>query len=318
MTMANILVIKLSALGDIVQALGPMAAIRAHHKHDRIVLLTTNPYADFLRQSPYADEVWVDERPRLKDPLGVLKLARRLRQGRFVRVYDLQTSRRSSRYFHLMRPFAPEWSGIALGCSHPHANPKRDEMHTIERQAEQLSMAGIAETPLPDLSWAKADIARFHLPERFGLLVPGGAPHRPAKRWPSARYGEMARRWIAQGITPVLLGTDQDKEALEIVRMICPQSVDLSGQTNFSDIAVLAQGAVMALGNDTGPMHLITAANAPSVVLFSGDSDPTLCAPRGGNVAILRATDLKYMEISEVQRALQKVCGACFKQVRPV
>jgi len=215
-----------------------------------------------------------------------------------------------------MRPFAPEWSGIALGCSHPHANPKRDEMHTIERQAEQLAMAGIEATPLPDLSWVSADVSRFHLPERYGLMVPGGAPHRPNKRWPGARYGEMARRWIAQGIAPVLLGTAQDKEALDIVRTICPQAIDLSGQTGFADIAVLARSAVLALGNDTGPMHLIVAAGAPSAVLFSGDSDPALCAPRGDNVVILRSAELKHLEISEVQRALQKICASCFKSLK--
>ncbi|CAA6604344.1 ADP-heptose of LPS heptosyltransferase [Rhodospirillaceae bacterium LM-1] len=315
--MARILVIKLSALGDIVQALGPMAAIRRHHKDDHIVLLTTSLYADFLQQSPYADEVWIDDRPRLKNPLGVFSLAKRLRQGKFTRVYDLQTSRRSSRYFHLMRPWPPEWSGIAWGCSHPHANPKRDFMHTLDRQAEQLAVAGIDDTPAPDLSWVKADIERFKLPQRFGLLVPGGAPHRPAKRWPGARFGEMARRWLAQGITPVLLGTRQDQEALDVVRTICPQAVDLSGQTSFADIAVLGRCASIALGNDTGPMHLIVAAGAPSAVLFSSESDPALCAPRGPKAAVLKAQDLAYLDISEVQRGLQKVCGGCFGSIKP-
>lgn len=308
----RILVIKLSALGDVVQALGPMAAIRRHHQGDHIVLLTTRAYADFLSQSPYADEVWIDERPRLKEPLGVLKLAGRLRKGRFDRVYDLQTSSRSSRYFHLLRPWPPEWSGVALGCSHPHANPKRDFMHTLDRQAEQLAMAGVQDTPLPDLSWVKSDIGRFNLPERIGLLVPGGAPHRPAKRWPGARFGEMARRWLAVGIAPVLLGTAKDQEALDVVRTICPQAHDLSGQTNFSDIAALARRASVALGNDTGPMHLIVASGTPSVVLFSGESDPELCAPRSAKVLALRAQDIKHLDISEVQRALQKVCGGCF------
>jgi ADP-heptose:LPS heptosyltransferase len=312
MSQNRILVIKLSALGDIVQALGPMAAIRAHHKDDHIVLLTTRLYADFLAQSPYADEVWIDERPRLKDPLGVLKLARRLRQGRFTRVYDLQTSRRSSRYFHLLRPRPPEWSGIALGCSHPHANPKRDLMHTLDRQAEQLAMAGIGVTPTPDLSWVRADLSRFKLPEKFGLLVPGGAPHRPAKRWPGARFGEMARRWIAQGIMPVLIGTKQDQEALDIVRTICPQAIDLSGQTSFAEIAVLGRQAVLALGNDTGPMHLIVAAGTPSAVLFSNESDPNLCAPRAEAALVIKTHDLNHLDISEVQRGLQKVCGRCF------
>ena len=55
----HILVIKLAALGDFVQALGPCAAIRQHHKDARITLLTTAPFEDLARQSGYFDEVWL-------------------------------------------------------------------------------------------------------------------------------------------------------------------------------------------------------------------------------------------------------------------
>jgi len=80
---SRILVIKLGALGDIVQALGPMAAIRGHHADGRIVLLTSEPFAEFLARSPYADEVWVDDRPRHLNLLAVLRLRRRLIAGGF-------------------------------------------------------------------------------------------------------------------------------------------------------------------------------------------------------------------------------------------
>ena len=113
---SRILVIKLGALGDVVQALGPMAAIRAHHRQAHIVLLTSQPFADFLRASPYVDEVWVDPRPHKLNLPGLLALRARLRGGAFERVYDLQTSDRSGLYFRLMGPGRPAWSGIASGC----------------------------------------------------------------------------------------------------------------------------------------------------------------------------------------------------------
>ncbi|MGH6995954.1 MAG: glycosyltransferase family 9 protein, partial [Stellaceae bacterium] len=59
----RILVIKLGALGDFVQAMGPAAAIRAHHPRARIMLLTTPAYAELGRRAPYFDDVWSDERP---------------------------------------------------------------------------------------------------------------------------------------------------------------------------------------------------------------------------------------------------------------
>lgn len=303
----RILVIKLGALGDFVQAFGPFAAIRAHHPDAEITLLTTRPYAALAAASPYFDHVWIDDKPKMWQVPKVLKLRRQLASGHFRRVYDLQTSDRSSWYFRLMGGEV-EWSGIAAGCDMPHANPDRDHMHTIERQAEQLAMAGIDAVPPPDLAWTEsaADIGRFGLPGRFALLCPGGAAHRPAKRWPAECFAEAARWLAGAGVTPVLLGTDAERAEIDIIRAACPAALSLAGKTGFLDILGLGRRAVLALGNDTGPMHLIATAGCPSVVLFSHESNPDLCAPRG-RVTILRRPSLSDLDGAEVQRALAEL-----------
>lgn len=301
---ARILVIKLGALGDVVQALGPMAAIRRHHAGARITALTTAPFAPLLAASPYVDEVWVDPRPRAWQIGAWMALRRRLRDARFDRVYDLQTSGRSSFYLRLFGPGRyPEWSGIAAGGSHPHANPKRDVMHTIERQAEQLRDAGIAEVPMPDVSWLAADLARYALPPRFALLVPGGSAMRLQKRWPAAAYGALAQRLLARGVTPIVIGIASERPLAATIRAVCPEARDLTGQTSFAEIAALARRALFAVGNDTGPMHLIAAAGCSCAVLFSADSEPALCAPRG-RVTVLRRPDLAQLTVDEVAAAL--------------
>lgn len=300
----RLLVIKLGALGDFVLATGPFAAIRAAHPNEELVLLTTAPFADFARDSGYFDDVWVDERPSRIALIAIQRLRRRLRRGRFYRVYDLQTSSRSSWYFRLMRGFMrPQWSGIAFGCSHPHANRKRNSMHTIERQAEQLSMAGIPETPLPDLSWATSDIARFNLPDRFALIIPGGAAHRPAKRWPAENYKRLGETWLQQGVSPVIIGgPDEADLASEIADGTA--MLNLAGQTSFADIAELARKAAGVIGNDTGPMHIAAICGCPSVVLFSDESDPSITAPRGPDVTVLHREKLGDLPASEVAAAL--------------
>lgn len=301
----RILVIKLSALGDIVQAFGPFQAIRRAHPEARISLLTTRPYASLAEASGWFDEILIDPRPKPWQVKKLLALRDMLRAGRFQRVYDLQTSGRSSRYRGLVgAKRRVEWSGIARGCSHPHANPRRDLMHTVERQAEQLALAGIAEVPPPDLSWMDADISRFGLAEPFVLLVPGGAPHRPEKRWPSARYGQLARMLVAAGFTPVVIGTAAEATEADAIVARAPRAVSLVNRTSLFDIAALARKAEGAVGNDTGPMHLIAAAGCPSVVLYSQASDPALCGQRGPFVDILRRADLAGLEEDDVARAL--------------
>lgn len=295
----RVLVIKLSALGDFIQALGPMKAIRDHHPKAHITLLTTKPYVSLGKACGYFDAVWEDERPKAWQVRRTLKLRQKLKSGNFDRVYDLQTSDRSSGYFKLMGAQV-KWSGIARGCSHPHANLQRNFMHTIDRQADQLEMAGIYKTPLTDLSWATADLSRFDLDNNFALLVPGGAPHRPDKRWPAEKYARLAQALIERNIQPVMLGTAKESDVLDEILDRCPEVYDLSSQTDFIEIATLAREARLAVGNDTGPMHMISLAGCRSIVLYSYASDPQLCGQRGPDVTILREQSLTELSVEKV------------------
>ena len=297
----RILVIKLGALGDFAQAFGPFAAIRAHHPGVEITLLTTPPFAPLARQAPWFDLVWEDGRP--KGLAALWALGRRLRAARFGRVYDLQTSDRSSRYRWLVGR-GVEWSGIAAGASHPHANPRRDFMHTVERQREQLAMAGIGQFPALALDWLDADITRFDLPERFALLIPGASPGRPAKRWPVENFAALA---AALDIPAVILGGPTEASLGATITQTAPGARDLTGKTSFADIAALARRAAFCIGNDTGPTHLAAVAGCPTLALFGEDSDPALCAPRGPRVAVLRRQPLGSLLLADVQGALQEL-----------
>jgi len=307
----RILVIKLGALGDMVLAMGPFAAIRAAHPEARVTLLTHPAFAALMQASPWFDEIWTDPRPPAWQVWRHLALRARLRAARFDRVYDLQTHRRTALYFRLLGPGPkPEWSGVARGCSHPHTNPDRNRLHTIERQAEQLAIAGIATVPPTDVSWLTDDIGRFALPARYALLSPGASAGHPEKRWPADRYAALAADLAARGIAPVVLGTGTEADAAAAIQATCPAAVSLIDRTTLAEIAALARGAVAAVGNDTGPMHLIAATGCPTVSLFGPASDPALCAPRGAAVTVIRRPDLSALSPAEVGAAALAAAGA--------
>jgi ADP-heptose:LPS heptosyltransferase len=298
----RILVIRLSAFGDFIQSLGPMAAIRRQHPADHIALLTTAPFVDFATALGYFDAVLIDPRSRPSAFGEWWALRRQLRQGGFDRVYDLQTSQRSSSYRRLLGGRdRPEWSGIAHGCSHPHANLGRDSQHTIDRQAEQLLMAGIHPTPLPSLPPAARELPADLASRDFVLLVPGSSPHRPEKRWPAECYGRLALALDHAGHVPVVVGTDSERALGARIGEICPRASNLVGRTDLVQLAALAQHARLTVGNDTGVCHLAAAAGGgAAVVLFSAASDPALCAPRGRCVRLLTVPDLAELTVERV------------------
>ncbi|MBD21631.1 MAG: ADP-heptose--LPS heptosyltransferase [Rhodospirillaceae bacterium] len=304
----RILVIKLGALGDVVLALGPFEAIRKHHPKAHIVLLTTTAFKDFLQSSGYFDEIWTDNRPGFWKISEWRKLKSKLRGANFTRVYDLQTSDRSSWYFRLFsRKGRPEWSGIARGCSYPHNNPKRNFMHSIERQKEQLAIAGISSVPSSDLSWVNSDISRFGINNKFFLLIPGGSAHRLAKRWPVDFYAEIASKAIGKGFQPVVIGSVAENLLGIRIKSKCSGTINLCGKTKLDDLVVLGREAVFAVGNDTGPIHMVAATGCRTVVLFSAESDPALTAPRGEDVSLLRQENLSELSVESVAAALRLV-----------
>jgi len=317
----RILVIKLAALGDMVQAFPPFAHIRAAHPNDHITLLTTPPYESLAAASPYFDRIETDGRPkRLGQTLAMLG---RLRRAAYDRVYDFQTSTRSSAYFYALWPNPPQWSGIAPLCSHPHRNPDRDAMHTLERQAEQLQDAGIwpnapivrGTAPAPDLSFMLDDPTPERRPEHFGLvapyalLIPGASATRPGKRWPAERYGELALRLMAQGLSVGVIGGPGEADIGRTLSAIAPGVKNLIGQTDYAQIAGLGARAALAIGNDTGPTHVVAAAGAPTIVLFSAESDPALCAPRGRCVEVVQVERLADLAVGTVEAAIRRCQG---------
>jgi ADP-heptose:LPS heptosyltransferase len=305
----RILVIKLGALGDFVHAMHGFAAIRAHHQGDHIALLTTAPFASLARSAPWFDEVLLDSRAAWLNFPAILRTISAMRGFDFV--YDLQTSRRTERYFWLAG--RPPWSGIAWGCSHPHSNPGRDSMHTLERQREQLAIAGIDNSPVPDRSWLVADGHLHGVTPPYALLMPGGAGAGAPKRWPAEHYAAVAKFIFAAGLTPVVIGGAPEANLGKIISVACPAALDLSAKTTIADIAALGAGADLVVGNDTGPVQLAAALGAPTIALFSSTSSPQEASPRGPSgewVTVLSMPALKDLAVEQVVTAITEVLQA--------
>ena len=296
--MKQVLVIRLGALGDFVLSFAAFADIRAHHGADRITLLTTAPFVSLALDSPWFDQVRVDARPAFYDVAGIWRLRAQLRG--FDMVYDLQTSRRSSRYFRLAG--RPAWSGIARGASMPHDNPDRNDLHTVARQRDQLAQAGVPASGPFALEWLSG--AGPVIPPPYALLVPGtSAAHGGAKRWPAENYVALAAALARRGLTPVVVGGPAEAAEAAAIQASVPETISFAGRTSLQDLAGLAARAAVTVGGDTGPVHLAAMMGCPVVALFSRFSNPALAAPVG-RVTLLQAPSLADLPVERVVEAL--------------
>jgi ADP-heptose:LPS heptosyltransferase len=195
-------------------------------------------------------------------------------------------------------------------------------LHNLDRTADQLHVAGIAppnipgQASAPDMAWA-ARIARrggattaerFGLTAPFALLAPGASLAKPQKFWPATSYGQLAARLIARGMGVAIVGSAAEADIAAAVRAQAPGAVDLTGRTDLFDLAGLGAEAVLCVGNDTGPTHLIAGAGAPGLMLMSKVTDPGHCAPRGA-MGYLKVDDLKDLTAEAVLAALDRQSG---------
>jgi ADP-heptose:LPS heptosyltransferase len=163
-----------------------------------------------------------------------------------------------------------------------------------------LLMTGLHPTPLPMLPSLACALSQNLVERRFVLMVPGSSPRHPAKRWPARRYGVLAAALRRAGYASVIIGSAVERAVADAIRENCPEAIDLMGQTDIATVAALAERAELAIGNDTGVMHLAAAADCPVVVLFSAASDPALCGPRGRLVRVLAVGNLAELEVDRV------------------
>lgn len=296
MTQQRILVIKLSAFGDFCLSMGIFEHLRNALPNAHITLMTTAPFKELAQQSPYFNEARTIARWGTFAFGPWLRYARSVRAAPYDQVYDLQSNDRT-RMLHRLSPAAMRrnWYDVRSPQTRP---------------AQTLDLSAFIGKRPTDLSWLTSHAIIKQPAQPYALLVPGSAPQHPAKRWPASRYAALAELLVKHGITPVLIGTSAEAEATQLIATACPQALNLTAKTTFADLALLAQGAQIAIGNDTGPMHLIALAGRPIVSLFSAASNPAQSAPRGNHVHVLQRDNLADLSVDEVYDCINKALSA--------
>ena len=268
----KILIIKLGALGDVIMAEGCMRCVRQHYPDAHITLITEPLYARLMVASPHIDAV-VPYKRMSRWNLEHFRAAKKtlLAEG-FDAVIDMQNSSHSQRF--------QKWLGAAFissTSSHASVRYNRDASRRLASRdylAEQLASIGVDVSVgyRSDITWAAHDVApilrKAGVDDGFAFLIPWSAARHPLKRWP--HYHHLAETLAARGISCV---TAPGPDELDLCRDL-PATMLMDGDKplTFNQIIGLGQHCRFVIGNDTGPTHLMAAAQTKGVALFGGHS----------------------------------------------
>lgn len=307
----RILIVRLSAIGDVIHGIPVLCALRDAYPHAYIAWIVEGRAGDLLVDHPALDELVRVPRGWLKSPRQVLRLRRRLRRMRFDVTIDLQCLTKSAVTAWLSG--APRRIGKAGKDGRELSRWFHNELlqlggeHVIDHYLEMLrplgAGGGAVRFDLPEQELDRTTIKRFlsgsGLPTRqFAILNPGAGW--PSKIWPAERYGELARYLKrAHSLRSIAVwGTADERLLAETIVRESGEDALLAPPTTMTELAALCRRATLFVGSDTGPMHLAVAVGLPTISLH-GPSRAEWCGAYGaGNIRL----QVRFEEGSALER----------------
>jgi len=285
----RILIIKPSAIGDVVHTLPILNLLRRRWPDAHITWLVTPACSGLLDGHPQLDEIILFDRKRFGRSWRSWSVARELaafnrslKTHQFDLVIDLQGLFRSG--WLAWRTHAPVRVGSTdsrefAWLFHTHrAKVDAAPKHAIERYLSVAEFLGLGREPI-EFIFPTDDTDRRHIES----LLPGGRPFAvllpatnwPTKRWPIEHFAEIVQPLRDRfGLDAVLAG---GPDALAMAPSL-PGVVNLAGKTNLRQLVALLERADLVIANDTGPMHIAAALGRPLVTMF-GPTSPVQTGP---------------------------------------
>jgi len=299
----RILVVKLSALGDVVLTTGSLKALRQKFPNADLQCLTSPDGAAVLQHCPYLNDIIVFD-PRNKGLAGIWDLGRVLRKRRFDKVVDLQNNRTSHVLSFLS--MAPQTCGYDNGKFGFLLNRRiKDDLRglaPVEHQFRVLGLLGLAYDPGVFLELWPSDRDREYVrsllesewlgnvQDFIGLNLAASAQW-PTKNWPPGHMAKLCDLLAGQNIRVVLTGQDKDRPlARWVINRTKAKPANLVGKTNILQLAALLGRCRVYVSPDSAPLHVASAMKVPIVALF-GPTDPRRHMPPGNAIVLKR--DLK-------------------------
>ena len=280
--MSEILIVRLGAMGDIIQALPAAASLQQSFPQARISWLVAPRWMPLLQGNPAIHRLIPFERATVGQLWATMRRVRALHPDLAIDFQGLLQSAfagrlaRPRRFLGFSREVAREPLAALLYDGH---GIRTSAQHRVPRNLQLAAAAGATE--IVESAFIPPGEADGRLPDEPYVLASPFAGW-PGKEWPLARYGELALRLRAEGLRLVLnVAAYRASEVRELPHVYVHTS-------SLAGLIHATRQAVAIVGLDSGPLHLAAALQKAGVAIF-GPTDPALSGPSGDSLTVLRA-----------------------------
>ncbi len=314
----NILIVKLSAIGDVIHALPVSYAIKETFPNAKITWVVEPPAYDLLKMNPCVDKIILFEKKKFKTFGGFFEkffpFKKEIQAENYDAVLDLQGLFKSAAIAFFananiklgicnMREMSNKISKPVIG---EHA-----QGHIVERYLDTARAIGCRvnnvvfplEIPREEIYNAREIMQEAGLDETKPYVVFAIGANWTNKRWRTDFFAELGDWFYKLKVTPVIIGGGQTdfKRAADIYELMQNSPVNLVNKTNLPQLAYVIENARLVIGGDTGPVHLAAGLKIRTLMLM-GPTDANRNGPYG-----------------QIQNAIEvdRECKGCWKRSCP-
>ena len=314
----KILIVKLSAIGDVIHALPVSHALKESFPDSKITWIVEPPAYEILKMNPCVDKIILFNKKEFRSFGGLARkffpFKREIQEEEYDLVLDLQGLFKSAAIAYFaksdtklgmcnMREMSNHVSRPVIG-KHAHG-------HIVERYLDTVRAVGCKvdkvvfpiEIPKKEEEKAKVIMERAGAREGVPYVVFAVGANWPNKRWPVDSFALLSDWLYDKKVMPVIIGNGvvDEQRAKDIEAMIEIPPINLVNKTNWAQLAYVMKNARLVIGGDTGSVHLSAALETRTIMLM-GPTDANRNGP-----------------YNQLENAIEvdRDCKACWKRSCP-
>lgn len=302
----SILFLRYDRIGDMVLSTAALKALRTVYPHARITVLASERNYEILDHNPSVDEILIYK--------GILWFIREMRPRGYDLVIDpyVTYEMKSAAMTYLAGRkyrigFEEAGREIFFNIKGPVASPPK---RMVDHLLDLAELAGgkregcEPEVFLSDMEiqWANEALAKKGISANELTIAIHPGAHYPSQRWPAERFGELARRILAQCEAKViLLGSSDEEGLLKAAKKSAGEDIQIFSCSGIREFMALLSRCELLVCNNSGPLHIASALKVPTVSMI-GPTNTPLWLPYGENNVVLN----KRLSCSPCNRAICK------------
>ncbi len=336
----NILVVKLSALGDTILLFPVVKALKENYKTSKIVVVCTEINREIWETVPYVDKIYCLDIKGLFNPRYIFEFLFNLRKHNFDLAIDFDQWLRISAILTLVS-HASKRIGFNTSGQYKHYGFTQTikhlrNVHELDCFIELVRLLNInvhdkaLSFPVSDEDKIKIKsiLAEYDIDydkEKYAVIHPGCGSHGWQREWPAEKYSDICNILIRKyGYHIVLIGGSSESKVVSLViKNIKCHAINLQGQLNISTLAAFLNGAELFISGNTGIMHLAAAVGTTCIALHGPTNylkwgpvgeghmvinSPVSCSPclnLGFEYGCKSRKCMEHISVTEVMRAVE-------------